>query len=138
MAFECGALGRSGGKTALESLHCLLAYLLAEDSDVSPGSIREGEGWAASRIQIARPGEAAMEQYLQVSVGGEIVDIYLESAREVLSDGDLQGKDLMMTTVLSGVIDPVVNDRIMAYALTEWRGISWDETSGFTVPGSPD
>ncbi|WP_327234445.1 hypothetical protein OG349_11045 [Streptomyces sp. NBC_01317] len=138
MAFECGALGRSGGKTALECLHYLLAYLLAEDSDVSPGSIREGEGWAATRIQIARTGEAVIEQYIQVSVGGEIVDIYLESAREMLSDDDLQGRDLMMTTVLSGVTDPVVNDRIMVYALTEWNGVSWDETSGFTVPGSPD
>lgn len=138
MACECGALGRSGGKTALECLRYLLAYLLAEDSDVSPGSVKDGEGWAASRIQIARPGEAVIEQYVQVSVGGEIVDMYLESAREMLSDDDLQGRDLMMTTVLSGVMDPVVNDRIMAYALTEWHGVSWDETSGFTVPGSPD
>lgn len=135
MAFECGALGRSGGKTALECLRHLLAYLLAEDSDVSAGSISEGEGWAASRVQIARPGEPVVEQYIQVSVGGEIVEIYLESAREVLSDDDLRGRDLMMTTVLSGVTDPVVNDRIMACVRTEWHGVPWDETSGFTDPG---
>lgn len=79
-----------------------------------------------------------MEQYIQVSVGGEIVDIYLESAREALSSDDLQGRDLMMTTVLSGVADPVVNDRIVAYALTEWHGVPWDEASGFTAPGAPD
>ncbi|MFI7368040.1 hypothetical protein ACIBO4_38450 [Streptomyces sp. NPDC050149] len=135
MAFEYGALGRSGSKTALECLQHLLAHLLAEDSDVSPGSIREGEGWAASRIQVARAGESIMEQYIQVSVGGEIVDIYLESARDVLSGDEIRGRDLMMTTVLSGVTDPVVNDRIMAYALTEWHGVPWDEASGFTDPG---
>ncbi|WP_157856334.1 hypothetical protein [Actinacidiphila yeochonensis] len=56
-------------------------HLLAQDSDVSHGSIKEGEGWAASRIQVARPGEVILEQYIQVSVGGEVVEIYLERAR---------------------------------------------------------
>lgn len=120
MAFECGALGRSGGKTALECLRHLLEYLLAEDSDVSAGPIREGQGWAACRIQVARSGESIIERYIQVSVGGEILDVYLETAREALSDDELRDRDLMMTTILSGVTDPVVGDRIMAYALREW------------------
>ncbi|WP_314252219.1 hypothetical protein [Streptomyces sp. DSM 40907] len=138
MAFECGVLGRSGGQTARESLADLLAHLLAEDPDVSHDSVKEGEGWAASRIRVARSGEAILEQYLQVSVGGEIVDFYLDSAREVLGEGGIQGMDLMLTTILSGMVDPVINDRIAAYALAEWHGVPWDETSGFTASAPCD
>ncbi|MFD8784811.1 hypothetical protein [Kitasatospora sp. NPDC059599] len=138
MAFECGALGRSGDKTALESLTALLAHLVAEDADVSHGAISEGDGWAAGRIRISRPGEPVLEQYLQVSVRGEIVDSYLEDAREVLSDAQTQGRDLMVTMILSGPTDPISHDRIMAYALSEWQGIPWDETSGFSDPASEE
>ncbi|TCR15517.1 hypothetical protein [Streptomyces sp. BK205] len=132
MAFECGALGRSGGRSHLAALEELLAHLEAEDEDVSRGEIKEGEGWAATRLRIRRPGEPELEQYLQVSVGGEILEIYLEDAAAALAPEALAGRDLMLTTTLSGTTDPVVNDRILTYALDEWDGVLWDETSGFT------
>jgi hypothetical protein len=131
MAFECGALGESGGRSPLEALNVLLAHLRDEDADVSSGEVTEGEGWASSTVRISRPAEPVLEQYVQVSVGGEILDIFLEEARPALGEDAIRGKDLMLTTILSGVTDPVFNDRLMAYALTEWHGIPWDETSGF-------
>lgn len=133
MAFECGALGYSGNRSSLEALEELLMYLESEDAEVSRGAIKEGEGWSATTLKISRPGEPELRQYVQVSVGGEVLKFHLEEAREALSESDLRGRDLMLTTTLSGVTDPVVNDRIMAFALEEWRGIPWDETSGFTV-----
>jgi hypothetical protein len=134
MAFECGALGRSGGRSSLAALEELLSHLEAEDEDVSRGEIKQGAGWSATRLGVRRPGEPELEQYLQVSVGGEILEIYLEDAAEVLSPEDLRGRDLMLTTTLSGTTDPVVNDRIMAYVRQEWDGIPWDEASGFSRP----
>ena len=134
MAFECGALGCSGGRSPLEALGELLTHLESEDVDVSHGEITQGERWAATTLKISRPGEAELKQYVQVSVGGEILELTLEDARGVLAEGELLGKDLMLTTTLSGVTDPVANDRIMAYALDEWQGIPWDETSGFITP----
>ncbi|MET7737865.1 hypothetical protein ABZT02_42210 [Streptomyces sp. NPDC005402] len=110
----------------------LLTHLEAEDEDVSRGEVKEGEGWAATRLRIRRPGEPELEQYVQVSVGGEILEIYLEDAAAVLAPEVLRGRDLMMTTTLSGTTDPVVNDRIMAYVLEEWDGVRWDESSGFS------
>ncbi|MFB7501799.1 hypothetical protein ACFC09_45395 [Streptomyces sp. NPDC056161] len=132
MAFECGALGYSNERSSLEALKELLRYLESEDSTVSHDVVKEGESWAATTLKISRPGEVEIQQYVQVSVGGEILGFYLEDARESLDEGVLSGRDLMFTTTLSGVTDPIVNDRIMAYALSEWRGIAWDETSGFT------
>jgi len=134
MAFECGALARSGGRSHAVALEELLGHLEAEDADVSRGEIKVGEGWSATRLRIRRPGEAELEQYLQVSVGGEILEIYLEDAAAVLAPEALRGRDLMLTTTLSGTTDPVVNDRIMAYVLEEWDGVPWDETSGFALP----
>ncbi|MFD3618061.1 polymorphic toxin-type HINT domain-containing protein [Streptomyces sp. NPDC058676] len=76
-------------------------------------------------------GEKELEQYVQVSVGGEIPQLYVELAAAHSSEIDVTGLDLMLNTTLSGVTDPVVNDLIQAYALPEWNGILWDETSGF-------
>ncbi|NEB06272.1 hypothetical protein [Streptomyces sp. SID13726] len=134
MAFECGALARSGGRSHLVALEELLAHLEGEDGGVSRGVVKEGDGWAATRLRVRRPGEPEVEQYLQVSVGGEILEIYLEDAAEVLGPEELAGRDLMLTTTLSGTTDQVVNDRIMAYVREEWDGVPWDETSGFS-PG---
>ncbi|MFP1630073.1 hypothetical protein ACLB9X_34280 [Streptomyces sp. 5K101] len=131
MAFERGALGESGGRSPLEALNVLLTHLRDEDVDVSSGEVKEGEGWASSTVRISRPAEPVLEQYVQVSVGGEILDIFLEEARAALGEDATRGKDLMLTTLLSGMTDHVFNDRLMAYALTEWRGIPWGEASGF-------
>ncbi|MFF9407998.1 hypothetical protein ACF1B0_21095 [Streptomyces anandii] len=133
MAFECGALGRSGGRSSLQALEEMLSYLESEDTDVSHGAITQGDGWSATTLTISRPDEAPLRQYVQVSVGGENLEFTLEEAREALTEAQLQGRDLMLTTTLSGVTDPVVNDRITAYALDVWQGIPWDETSGFTT-----
>jgi len=133
VAFECGALGRSSGRSSLEALRELVSHLESEDGEVSHGEIKEGECWAGTMLKISRRGEVELKQWVQVNVGGEIVGLYLEDARVTLGEDDLRGKDLMLTTILSGVTDPVVNDRITAYVLDEWQGISWDETSGFTV-----
>ncbi|MFJ8158898.1 hypothetical protein [Streptomyces sp. NPDC094468] len=133
MAFECGALGSSGGQSSLEALEELLAHLVAEDQSIEHDPIKQGESWAATTLNISRPNEAAIRQYVQVSVGGEVLALYLEDARETLSEDQLLGKDLMLTTTLRDATDPIVNDRIMSYALNEWHGIPWDETSGFII-----
>ncbi|MFF3333830.1 hypothetical protein ACFYWX_30500 [Streptomyces sp. NPDC002888] len=134
MAFEYGVLGRSGGRSALAALEQLLDFIEAEDTDVSRGEITPGDGWAATDVRIRRPGEQELEQYVQVSVGGEIPQLYVELATATSSEIDVTGVDLMLNTTLSKVTDPVVNDLIQAYALPEWNGILWDETSGFHLP----
>ncbi|MFE9404925.1 hypothetical protein ACFYNY_24785 [Streptomyces sp. NPDC006530] len=97
--------------------------------------MKEGEGWAATRIKTVRPVDAEAEQYLQVSIGGEILEAYLEDARAALGDKKVQGMNLMLTTILSGEADPTITQRIVSYALTEWQGVPWDETSGFAGSG---
>ncbi|GHI39967.1 hypothetical protein [Streptomyces violascens] len=132
MAFECGVLGHSAGQSPRGALTELLHHLQSADAHVSYGDIKEGEGWAAARFKVSRPTDPDLEQYVQVSIGGEILEIYLEDARAALGSKTVRDKNLMLTTILSGETDPVINRHIIFYALAEWHGIPWDETSGFT------
>ncbi|MGW1871471.1 hypothetical protein ACWCPS_38880 [Streptomyces mauvecolor] len=138
MAFECGVLGRSVDQSPKDALTELLRHLQNSDARVSYGDIKEGEGWAATRVKVSRPTGTELEQYLQVSIGGEILEIYLEDARTALGSETVRDKNLMLTTILSGETDPAINRHIISYAVSEWHGIPWDETSGFTGSGTAE
>lgn len=112
----------------------LFAYLQTAIPHFSSGEIKHGEGWVAARIWVDRPDENRPGQYLQVSVGGDILDVYLESARATLEEDVLRDKDMMVTTIQSGFVDQDLNEKLLAYALGEWHGIPWDEASGFSRP----
>lgn len=132
MAFEYGLLGRSCGGGPAQELGGLLNFLGSNSHGVTYGSMKQGEGWASARIRFsATPDGSIVEQNVQVSVGGEIVDIFLQEAQSVISADALEGRDLMVTVSISGPMDVAVNRGIIAYAQARWKGIPWDEVSGF-------
>ncbi|MFI5796046.1 hypothetical protein [Streptomyces sp. NPDC051677] len=131
MAFEYGLLGRSGGATPSEALNNLLEALGSGTPKVTHGEVKQGEGWASSRISFRGSDGSSTEQNIQVSVGGKIVDIFLRKARAVLADDLLTGRDLMLVISISGPMDVAVNDRVVGFAQQRWQGIPWDEISGF-------
>jgi hypothetical protein len=134
MAFECGVLAQADNRSPRGALDELLGYLQAEIPYLAFAEAKSGEGWVATEVKVSLPGEVSSEQYLHVSIGGEILDGYLEDARAVLGEAELRGKDLMLTTIQSGVTDRALNEKLMAYAVTQWHGILWDEVSGFGPP----
>jgi hypothetical protein len=133
MAFECGMLGTSSGRSPKDALAGLMEHLQGAAPGISFEEVKVGEGWAATRIRARGASDSKPGQYVQVSVGGVILDVYREAARQVVGGPELAGKDLMMTMTLSGDVDTRLTESAMGYARTEWRGIPWDETSGFTA-----
>lgn len=134
MAFECGALGRADGRSPQEIMSELLAYLRDQVPGLEIGKHRAGAGWVSVRVRVDRAGGMLPEQNIQVSVGGEILAVYLEDALPVLGKDRIRGRDLMLTTIQTGEIDRTLNEKLMDYAVRELHGIIWDEASGFILP----
>ncbi|MDD1064159.1 hypothetical protein NMG29_39480 [Streptomyces cocklensis] len=131
MAFEYGALGRSEGGTAIEELCGLMEHLTSGVPGVTHGEIKQGDGWASARVGHSTPDGEYLEQNVQVSIGGEIVEVFLEEAHEILSDEVLAGRNIMLTISASGLMNATIADQIVAYSENHWQGIPWDEVSGF-------
>lgn len=110
-----------------------MGYLRGSAPGISFEEVKVGEGWAATRLRAGGASGSKPGQYVQVSVGGVILDVYLEAARQIVEGPELADKDLMMTMTLSGDVDTALTESIMEYARSEWRGIPWDETSGFAA-----
>lgn len=128
MAFEYGLLGYSAGRSPAGELGALLGAIGADLPGIVREEIKEGDGWASVRFRSSAP-EGESRQTVQVNVGGEIVDIFIKQARNIISDEILAGRDLMVIVSVSGSMG--IDDRIVEYARSQWRGIPWDEVSGF-------
>jgi hypothetical protein len=135
MAFECGALSVSGGKAPVDLLRELLAHLQGSLEGLSFTDIRvmDAFGWVSTDVTVDLPGGVQLTQYIQVSSGSEILKTYLDSAREELGEDLVQGKDVMLTMIMSGPTDFRISELALGYAAEAWRGILWDESSGFAV-----
>jgi hypothetical protein len=131
MAFEYGLLGKSGGEGAGSALDSLLAVLRDSAPSAACDGIKRGDGWASARLRFPAIGGRAVEQNIQISVGGVIVEAYLGMARMVVQGDVLSGRNLMITVSVIGDMDDSFSDRIIAYAQERWDGIPWDNVSGF-------
>lgn len=133
MAYRHGALAESNGCSPLEVLARVLDHLQSQDAAVSNEPVKEGEGWAGCGVVIARPGGEHQRQWLQVDIGAPFIEEYVADARAVVGEARAGGKDLWITTTVSGPMDTIVNTRIQDYVVTELKGIAWDDIVGFEL-----
>jgi hypothetical protein len=131
VAFEYGLLGSSGGEGPERALDSLLAVLRTDDPSTVYDEIKRGDGWTSVRIRFPAIDGRAVEQNIQISVGGVIVQAYLGMARTVVGDDVLSGRDLMITVSSIGDVNDAFDDQIIAFAQERWNGIPWDNVSGF-------
>ena len=135
MAFECGALAASNGRTHQDLLQELLQHLEErfEHLTYDKVTVMESFGWCGTDVRIERKDDAPLVQYIQVSTGHLILDDYVEQARAVLGEDRVSGKDVMLKMIMKGPSDFRITHSVLEYVAERWDGILWDESAGFAV-----
>ena len=138
MAHSYGALIMTKGRTPAEVLDAIVAATRSAVSSLQVTRKQEDHtNWNSVILTSVLTDGTVAEQSLQVNIGDDVVETFIELAQGTVGPEATKGRDAMLYGTLSGDVDWTSVNEIVSYAVHHLAGLPWDQTSGFSMPSQP-